>query len=354
MIGLERITTWLIVTAGFAAWSIIVLLASKLFFSGNRRRLAHYRFPLVTGLILAGLAAALKFLPLEARHLELINIVIQVLFILVIVIFANNLFTRWLKLARKRSEFLQSVGGIFQIIFRIVLFALGFLIILQTLNIKITTLLASLGIGSLAVALALQDTLANFFAGLYILADKPIKVGDFVRLETGEEGYIEYISWRSTRMRMLPNNLVVIPNSKLGSSTILNYNLPAPELSVLVQVGVSYDSDLEFVEKVTIEVAKEVQETVEGAVKNFTPFITYHTFADSSINFTVIMRASHFVAGYLMKHEFIQPGKHRHSVPDNHPSRPARIRGYRLPAAGQGGIPLIRRPKPGRLLSGNG
>ena len=178
--------------------------------------------------------------------------------------------------------------------------------ILNTLNINITPFITSLGIAGLAVGLALQDTLSNFFAGLYILISKKIKPGDYISLDSGIEGYVEDITWRNTTIRQLPNNIVIVPNSKLASSIITNYYLPEKELAVLVQVGVSYNSDLEKVEKVTIEVAKEVMKEVPGGVPNFEPFIRYHTFGDFSINFTVILRAQTYVDRYLVTHEFVK------------------------------------------------
>jgi len=184
--------------------------------------------------------------------------------------------------------------------------AIGVMILLDSLGVKITTLITAMGIGSLAVALALQDTLSNFFAGLHILIDKPVQVGQFVKLDSGDEGYVEQIGWRSVKIRMLPNNTVVIPNSKLVNSVLTNYYYPEKELAVLVQVGVHYDSDLERVERVTIEVAKEVLQKVKGGVPEFDPFIRYHTFGDFSIDFTVILRAKEFVDNYLVKHEFIK------------------------------------------------
>ncbi|MBI4833759.1 MAG: mechanosensitive ion channel family protein [Planctomycetes bacterium] len=189
---------------------------------------------------------------------------------------------------------------------RIVIIILGVLMVLNALGISITPLLTAMGIGGLAVALALQDTLSNVFSGFYITVARNIRPGDFIKLESGEEGYVVDISWRVTKVRLLANNIVLIPNSKLSQSVVTNYYLPEKEVAVLVQVGVHYNSNLEFVEKVTGEVAKEIQQTVPGAVKTFEPFIRYHTFGDSSINFSVIMRAGEFVANYLMKHEFIK------------------------------------------------
>ncbi|MDI6787002.1 MAG: mechanosensitive ion channel family protein, partial [Planctomycetota bacterium] len=135
---------------------------------------------------------------------------------------------------------------------------------------------------------------------------KNIRVGDFIKLESGEEGYVLDIGWRVTRIKLLGNNIVLIPNNKLAQSVVRNYYLPDKELSVTVEVGVHYDSDLEFVEKVTYAVAQEIQQNLDGAVKSFNPIIRYHTFDSSSINFTVIMRAEEVKAGYLLKHEFIK------------------------------------------------
>jgi small-conductance mechanosensitive channel len=210
------------------------------------------------------------------------------------------------KFYSRKTETVLLSTSIFANLAKSLVFLIGILIILQSLGIPITPLLTALGVGGLAVALALQDTLSNLFAGLHIIASKQIRIGNYVKLDTGEEGYVQDITWRNTTVRTLPNNVVVVPNSKLASAIITNYYLPQKEMAVLVQVGVSYDSDLEKVEKVTIEVAREVMREIQGGVSEFEPFIRYHTFADFSINFTVILRAKEFVDQYLIKHEFIK------------------------------------------------
>ena len=123
-----------------------------------------------------------------------------------------------------------------------------------------------------------------------MISDRPIRVGEFIRLESGKQGYVTEIGWRATKIRMLPNNTVIIPNYKISESIITNYYQPTQEMAVLVQVGVHYNSDLEHVERVTCEVGKEIQQTVPGGHTDFDPFIRYHTFDNSSINFTVILR----------------------------------------------------------------
>ncbi|MDP5121586.1 MAG: mechanosensitive ion channel family protein [Spirosomaceae bacterium] len=183
---------------------------------------------------------------------------------------------------------------------------IGLLFILQYLGISILPALTALGVGGLAVALALQDTLSNLFAGLQLVASKKIKVGDYLILSANEEGILEDISWRNSTIRTLINHIIIIPNGTLASSIVKNFALPDTENSILIPVGVAYDSDLEHVERVTIEVAKKIQETIEGATRNHQPFTRYNLFADSSINFNVVLRGDNFASQFLMRHEFIK------------------------------------------------
>src|SRR3989338_808190 len=191
-------------------------------------------------------------------------------------------------------------------------YLVGFMVILRHFNVEITPWVATLGIGGIAVGFALQDILSNFFAGLHIISDKPIRIGDFIEMEGGVSGYVEDIGWRSTRIRTLPNTLIVVPNSKIASTIITNDSLPVPEMSVVIQCGVDYSSDLEKVEKVTIDAARKIQKTIKGAVKDFEPFIRYHTFGDSNINFSIILRVESFVDRYLVTHELIKSLKKRY------------------------------------------
>ena len=183
---------------------------------------------------------------------------------------------------------------------------IGVLVILNGLGLSITPMLTALGVGGLALALALQEPLANFFAGVFITLGGQIRLGDYVKLDSGQEGYVADFSWRSTRLRMLPNNLVIVPNAKLAQAIVINHHLPTQDLAVLVEVGVDYASDLVHVERIVTDVGRTVMVEVPGGVADFEPFIRYHTFADSSINFTVILRAKEFVDQYLIKHEFIK------------------------------------------------
>ncbi len=191
-------------------------------------------------------------------------------------------------------------------IVRIALLIIGVLTILALLGIPISPALAALGVGGLAVSLALQDTLTNLIAGIQLIVDRQIRTGDYVQLSSGEQGYIRDISWRTTQIEQLGNNLVIVPNATLASATIVNFHQPEQELSILFEVGVSYESDLQRVEQVTIAVAKEVMQDVPGGIPENEPFIRYHTFDNSSINLTIILRGQQFVDQYLIKHEFVK------------------------------------------------
>lgn len=203
-----------------------------------------------------------------------------------------------------RVEALSQVVGVIQRIGEIAIWTIGVMVSLSYLGVPITPLLTTLGVGGLATALALQDTLANFFAGFYVLVDRPIRVGDYIKLDTGDEGYVVEIGWRSAKIRALPNNLVIIPNQKLSQSIITNYHLPEQRMSLLIPVGVSYDNDPEKVEKILVEVATEASKEVEGMLGDPAPFVRFIPgFGEYSLDFTLICQVREFVDQYYVQHE---------------------------------------------------
>lgn len=195
---------------------------------------------------------------------------------------------------------------IFKNLARVVIIGIGLLVLLESLGISITPLLTALGVGGLAVALALQDTLANLFAGVHILASKKVLPGDYVRLDGGGEGYIVDINWHNTTIRQLRDNLIIVPNSRFADAIVTNFHRPAQALSIPVQVGVSYDSDLDEVERVTVEVAHDVMKALTGGVTEYQPKVRFHTFGESRIDFSVTLRTHEFADQYLVVHEFIK------------------------------------------------
>ena len=188
----------------------------------------------------------------------------------------------------------------------VVVLAVGLLYVLWVAGVDISPLLAGGAIGGLAIALALQDTLSNLFAGFYLTIDKPVSVGDFIKLETGDEGFVEEIGWRNTKVRLWANNVVVIPNAKLSQSVFTNYFLPQQEMSVYVSCGVSYDSNLEYVEQVTVEVAKQAMARVEGSDLEWEPVVRWKEFGDFAITFVTVLRVRDFGAQYKLQSEFVK------------------------------------------------
>jgi small-conductance mechanosensitive channel len=256
--------------------------------------------------LFGGAYLATLSIPVETGLLKLLHSLILILTLLSLTVFASSLSVNFVDLYSRNLKEAIPRTTIFANLTRIFVFLIGILIIFNSLGISIAPILTGLGIGGLAVALALQETLSNLFSGLQIIASKQIRPGDYVRLESGEEGFIVDINWRNTTVRELSNNMNIIPNSRIAKSIIKNYFLPEKAMSVLVQVGVAYGSDLEKVEKATVEVAREIMREIPGGISDFDPFIRYHTFGESSIDFTVILRAKEFVDQYAIKHEFIK------------------------------------------------
>lgn len=268
--------------------------------------ISSIKTPFIIWCFMLALYISLKFSHLPDEIVIFIGKILLSLGILSISLVIAGIIVNMIKQTSLEKEGGLPLPSLTENIIRMIILGIGILVILNNLGISITPLLTALGIGGLAVALALQDTLSNLFAGFYISLARQIRVGDFIKLESGEEGYVLDIGWRTTRIKMLPNNVVLIPNNKLAQSIMTNYYLPDKEVAVIIPVGVHYNSDLDKVEKITVEVAKEVMADVKGGVPEFEPFIRYHTFADFSINFNVILRVKEVVDQHLIKHEFIK------------------------------------------------
>ncbi|PKQ19715.1 MAG: mechanosensitive ion channel protein MscS [Actinobacteria bacterium HGW-Actinobacteria-6] len=196
--------------------------------------------------------------------------------------------------------------SIFVNLTRIAIVLLGALIVLNALNISITPVLTALGVGGLAVALALQDTLGNLFAGLQIVASKQVRPGDYLLLESGQEGSVTDIAWRYTTLRTQSNNLVVVPNAKLGQAIITNFQLPDQPLSVIIEFGVAYGSDLDRVEAVAIDVAARVMAELQPDITDWEPIVRFGGFGSSEIQAYAVTRVLAYGDQYSLKSEFIK------------------------------------------------
>jgi small-conductance mechanosensitive channel len=284
----------------------IARVARRTKWPGDEVVIGSLRWMVFLWVTLAGLYAALLAVSPPPGVRAAVGKAVLVVAILSVTLVGMRLASGFVRLYADRAAGALPTTTLFVNIARLTVLVVGILVVLEILGVSVTPILTALGVGGLAVALALQDTLSNFFAGIHIIASRQVRVGNYIKLATGEEGYVTDLNWRYTVIRTLGNNVVIVPNSKLASAIVTNYDLPEKEMSVLINVGVSYGSDLEKVERVTVGVAREVMRAVIGEMPGFDPFIRYNAFGDSSINFTVVLRVKEFGQQYVLQHEFIK------------------------------------------------
>ncbi|MBI2369317.1 MAG: mechanosensitive ion channel family protein [Deltaproteobacteria bacterium] len=265
---------------------------------------AAVRVPSLFWVLAVAVYVAVDISDLPPRLVRAATVVLHALIVLsVTLVSANVAVLAFARYAARQGTALPATG-LTQAFIRGTILVIGGLVLLTSLGISVTPLITALGVGGLAAALALQDTLSNLFAGVHLLMDRPVRVGDYVRLDGGQEGYVEDIGWRSTRLRMLPNNLVIVPNNKLAQSIVTNYNYPEPRMALLMPISVSYEGDPEHVERVLIEEATRAAGEVEGLLADPPPFVRFIPgFGQSSLDFTLICQVREFVDQYPVQHE---------------------------------------------------
>jgi len=226
--------------------------------------------------------------------------------VFVATVFAARVAVGFVKLSTRTVEGVVPSMTIFHSLTRVVVYALGILIALQSVGISIAPILTALGVGGLATALALQPTLANLFSGIQILASRTINPGDFVKLDSAEEGFVVDINWRTTTIRSPTNNLVLVPNSRVANAVVTNHHYPDREIAVGVAWTVPFGTDLAKVEAIVAKVGLQVQQSVEGAVANHVPVARFTNFSEAGVAFNVGLRAREYGDQFLLKHEFIK------------------------------------------------
>jgi small-conductance mechanosensitive channel len=268
--------------------------------------------PIFIYLIVAGLWIGITRLPEVANYVNNINKGFLVVFWL-ITGFAISRVTHailtWYSIEiapHTKSDFDDRLIPLLKRVADVIIYSITLLLALDQLHVNISPLLASLGIGGLAVALALQPTLSNFLSGTYVISDSIIRKGDYIQLDSGLEGTVEEIGWRITRIRSWQGNLVILPNSKLSDAVVTDFERPDASLLFGVDGGVSYSSDLDKVEQVITEVATDVMKNFHEGGKDFIPVVRFNKFGDSNINFSVVLKAENRGASFALKHHFIK------------------------------------------------
>jgi small-conductance mechanosensitive channel len=261
------------------------------------------RLPSLLWCIVLGLYAAMQVAPLPRQVSHLLGLVLQAAVIASVTLTAASILGTLIRRAGERQALGVAVSGLGQAVMRAIVLVVGAVILLSSLGIEIAPILTALGVGGLAVALALQDTLSNLFAGVHLLADRPLRVGDYAKI-ADVEGFVIDIGWRSTRLRTLQNNVVVVPNRTVAQSVITNYALPEPRMALLLRVGVSYRSDLERVEAVLLEEAIKGVGSIPGLLAEPPPIVRFNPgFGNYSLDLTLVCHVATFVDQYTVQHE---------------------------------------------------
>jgi small-conductance mechanosensitive channel len=253
--------------------------------------------PVTAVLFLVGAVAAVHRLPAPPRLMDGLDAVLFVLAVLLsalLIVRGFRAFLGWYVTESRPAqqggaahEFAPLLGRVATVFVAVA----AIITILQRFGVSVSSLLVSLGVGSLAIGLAAQDTLANLFAGFTLMLDRPFRVGDRVQLASGETGDVEVIGMRSTRLRTLDETLLVVPNSVLVKERLVNLALPTRRLTVRVEVGVAYGSDLREVKELLLASA-QASPLVDADRE---PAVTVVRFAD----FAVIVVLVFWVRDYM-------------------------------------------------------
>jgi small-conductance mechanosensitive channel len=261
------------------------------------------RLPSIYWCIAVGLYAGIAFSELPEKYIFYFTTALYAMVIFSVTMAVANLAGKIFRDYIQKSALPLPTTGLAYGILKGSIYLIGILIILAVLGVSIAPLITALGVGGLAVALALQDTLANLFAGIHILVEKSIRVGDFIKLESGQEGRVEDITWRTTRIRMMPNTMVVIPNNKLSQSVVTNYSLPDKKMMLMLPVSVSYNSDPDRVEAVLLDEIVRAKGNVAGLLADGETTVRLTGFGESSLDFTLACPIQEYSDQQTVQHE---------------------------------------------------
>lgn len=203
-----------------------------------------------------------------------------------------SLYGRWMA-SKTETDLDDRIIRLLEISARYVVWFIAILMVLRMLDVDITPLIAGAGIAGLAVALAAQDIISNFFGGAVILADRPFAVNDRIKIDT-YLGDVVSIGPRSTRIKTLDYQMVTIPNSKVASSVIVNYAMPDVKLKIKIPVSVAYGSDVKHVKEILLDIGHEAAEQSEYVLSDPAPSVYFLEFGASSLNFTLVLWAKVF------------------------------------------------------------
>lgn len=261
------------------------------------------RGPFLLWVVALGIYLALEFSQLSEDWVAILGKALLVVVALSMTLVLANVVSAVVQRAALQGEVEAPATSLTRNLVRWGTILLGLLFVLNALEVPITPLLTALGIGSLAIALALQDTLTNLFAGFNVSLARQVRLGDYIKLDSGQEGYVTDINWRTTSIRDFSNNLIIIPNAKLGQSIITNYYMPDQPVTIRIPVSVSYNSDPEHVERVLLEIGQHALREMPQLDPSFAPVVRFSNMGEFSLDFLLAVRAKTFDDQFSAQHE---------------------------------------------------
>lgn len=310
-------SNWIIGLGTFVACLILLFAAKRLTFALIRHafrsrwpwldRMLSALSPAVSiVIVVVAIAIAAMAGSIPPRWHDTIDVILTAGVVLALIIFFDRMMLVWMRQAAVRFPILGEDYSLVTGVLRGIVIGLGLIMFLESVGISVSPILASLGIGSLAIALALQETVKNMFAGFFVIIDKPLEVGDFVKLQSGQEGWLIKLGWRSSKFRMLNESIVVVPNSLLIDSIVTNYRAIDGGIAVPIDLSVVSGSNLMQVENVTLEVARDVMRTIKGGAPDYQPAVYFQMVSPGAIGLTTSLRAVSGAAIETVRHEFIK------------------------------------------------
>ena len=260
--------------------------------------------------VLLGIYAAVELIKFDFKWKQFNADTILYILIVLVVCFTlsrtGKAFFGWHAQKRKSMKVNKTALMFMRKAISVCIYIIGILVIFKKLGVEIAPILAGLGVAGIAVALALQQTLSDVFAAFFFLADKTFNIGDFVQLEDGTRAKIVDISWRSTKLRTIDDNTVILPNSKFVNQKISSYDYKDSEYYTSITVGVAYNSDLDLVEEAVTDIvyavlAKEGAKIAKEPIK-----IRFKELAESSISVNILVRVPGFKEERKLKSEIIK------------------------------------------------
>lgn len=310
-----KLLTPLLILMGIIVTSLIVenRLKKIAFSLNNNPQLKQYGFvpKSLNGIIfvwsvVGAVALILPMLDLPNALNTLIEKIIIVIALSAGTLLASRLAVSTIQIYSIKSDTTVSLSSLFEYLTKVIIFTIGFLIIIQSIGVKITALITAFGVGSLSIGLAFQNTLSNLISGVNIILARKIRVGDYISTSKGEEGYVIDVELRYTVVKDIYDNITVIPNSQIIDSSFKNYSLENSSMLLPIEIGISYDSDLDKVEKITLNVAKKILKTVKGGHQEYEPFLRYEKLDQFAIKFTVYLKIHEYFDRLIITHEFLK------------------------------------------------